>query len=137
MSKELMIFNNEEFGNVRMVEIDGKPYAVGTDVAEMLEYERPSKAVSDHCKGVLKWDGLKVGRYPVKLIPQGDIIRLTVKSRKENADKLESWIFDDVIPKVLKTGRFDSKEEKLKLIEDETERNLMNLKSMVIYKYRN
>ena len=121
---DLMIFNNEEFGNVRMVEIDGKPYAVGTDVAEMLEYERPSKAVSDHCKGVLKWDGLKVGGYPVKLIPQGDIIRLIVKSRKENADKLESWIFDDVIPKVLKTGRFDSKEEKLKLIEDETERNL-------------
>ncbi|WP_133014954.1 Bro-N domain-containing protein [Clostridium cuniculi] len=124
MNNNLMIFNNEEFGNIRMIEINGKPYAVGTDVAEMLEYERPSKAVLDHCKGVLKWDSLKVGGYPVKLIPQGDIIRLIVKSRKENADKLESWIFDDVIPKVLKTGRFDSKEEKLKLIEDETERNL-------------
>lgn len=131
--KELMIFNNEEFGNVRMVEIDGKPYAVGIDVAEMLEYERPSKAVSDHCKGVLKWDGLKVGGYPIKLIPQGDIIRLVVKSRKENADKLESWIFDDVIPKVLKTGRFDSTEEKLKSIEDEIERNL----KLTIYQYEN
>lgn len=131
MSKELMIFNNEEFGNVRMIEINGKPYAVGMDVAEMLEYERPSKAVSDHCKGILKWDGLKVGGYPIKLIPQGDIIRLIVKSRKENADRLESWIFDNVIPKVLKTGRYDSIEEKLKLIEDETERNL----KLTIYQY--
>lgn len=48
---ELQIFNNEEFGEVRMAEINGKPYFVATDVATALGYTNPRKAISDHCKG--------------------------------------------------------------------------------------
>nr|DAN27742.1 MAG TPA: antirepressor [Caudoviricetes sp.] len=48
---ELQIFSNEEFGEVRMTEIDGKPYFVATDVATALGYINPRKAVNDHCKG--------------------------------------------------------------------------------------
>lgn len=47
---ELQIFENAEFGKVRTVVIDGKPYAVGVDVARALGYSSPSKAVIDHCK---------------------------------------------------------------------------------------
>lgn len=32
---ELMIFKNEEFGQIRTVEIDGKPYFVGKDIAKV------------------------------------------------------------------------------------------------------
>ena len=53
---ELKIFENEEFGSLRTMEIDGKIYFCGSDVAKMLGYARPSKAIIDHCKGVLKWD---------------------------------------------------------------------------------
>lgn len=46
--KELQIFNNPEFGEVRTVNIDGEPWLVGKDVAVALGYEKPTKAVSDH-----------------------------------------------------------------------------------------
>lgn len=50
---ELQIFSNEEF-QVRTVEIDGKLYFVGLDVAKTLGYSNPSKAVIQHCKGITK-----------------------------------------------------------------------------------
>lgn len=50
----LQIFESAEFGKIRMVEIDGKPYAVGIDVTRALEYAHPSKAIIDHCKGITK-----------------------------------------------------------------------------------
>ena len=53
---ELQIFNSDEFGEIRTVEIDGKPYFVGADVAKALGYNNPRDAVSRHCKGVVKHD---------------------------------------------------------------------------------
>ena len=54
-----MIFNNPEFGSVRTVCIDGEPWLVGKDVAEILGYSNPRKALIDHVdaddKGVTKW----------------------------------------------------------------------------------
>ena len=45
---ELQIFNNPEFGEIRIIEMDGEPWFVGKDVAEILGYANPSKALSDH-----------------------------------------------------------------------------------------
>lgn len=50
----LQIFNSEEFGEIRTIEIDGKPYFVANDVARALGYKRPADAVTAHCKGVGK-----------------------------------------------------------------------------------
>jgi prophage antirepressor-like protein len=116
--KELQIFEKSEFGKIRMVEIEGKPYAVGVDVARALEYASPSKAVIDHCKGITKL-GIpsKGGVQETNVIPEGDIIRLITKAADQSksetvrakAEKFESWIFDEVIPQVLKTGRYEQK----------------------------
>ena len=54
--EDLQIFSNSEFGNVRTLQIEGKPYFVATDVATALGYSNPRKAVKDHCKGVTKRD---------------------------------------------------------------------------------
>ena len=43
------MFKNPEFGEVRVVEVDNEPYFVGKDIAEVLGYENPSKAIKDHC----------------------------------------------------------------------------------------
>ena len=51
---ELMNFNNELFGEIRVLEIENKPWFVGKDVAESLGYAKASKAVSTHCKHVKK-----------------------------------------------------------------------------------
>ena len=48
---ELQIFNNEEFGEIRTVEVDGEPWFVGKDIARALGYERPTKAILDHVDG--------------------------------------------------------------------------------------
>lgn len=111
----LQIFNNPEFGEIRTIVINDRDYFYGVDVAKALMYERPSKAISDHCKGVLTLDTIKnEGGYPEKLIPEGDIYRLTVKASeqnnnkgiKEKAIKFEQWIFDEVLPALRKTGTY-------------------------------
>ena len=67
----LKIFENTEFGQVRMVEVNGKPFAVGNDIAKALEYARPYEAVAAHCKGAVSYRVLKTTRYSTRcLYPQ-------------------------------------------------------------------
>lgn len=112
---DLQIFNSPEFGQVRMVEIDGVPYAVGSDVARALGYAIPHKAVRDNCKGVLTWNiPTNGGQQQVLIIPEGDIYRLIVKAAdqskneeiKAKAERFEKWIFDEVIPSIRKHGAY-------------------------------
>ena len=51
---QIKIFENPEFGKVRTVEIDGKPYFCGSDIAEALGYAKPNNAVAMHCRATLK-----------------------------------------------------------------------------------
>ena len=111
----LEIFENTEFGQVRMVEVNGKPFAVGIDVAKALEYANPSKAVLDHCKGVSKLGIPSAGGVQeTNVIPEGDIYRLISKAAdqsknpviKEKAERFESWLFDEVIPSIRKHGAY-------------------------------
>lgn len=102
---ELQIFENSEFGTVRTVQFEGKTYFVANDVAKALGYKRPADAVTAHCKGSVKrrylTDG---GEQELKLIPEGDIYRLVIKSQLPSAEKFESWVFDEVLPSIRKHG---------------------------------
>lgn len=112
---QLQIFKNPQFGQIRVVETNGKYYAVGVDVARALEYARPSQAVIDHCKGIRKL-GIpsEGGIQETNIIPEGDIYRLIVKAAdqsknleiKTKAEKFESWIFDEVLPSIRKHGMY-------------------------------
>lgn len=107
---ELTIFENSDFGSIRTVEIKGKPYFVASDVAKALGYVRPNDAISAHCRCTVK-HSIPHPQSPTKtlevnVIPQGDVVRLAVKSELEGADKFESWIFDEVIPTVLNRGMY-------------------------------
>lgn len=104
--QELKIFNNSEFGNIRTVEIDGKPYFVGKDVANALGYSNPRDAISRHCKGVVKHDSFKEGGQLIALISEGDMYRLITHSKLESAERFEIWVFDEVLPTIRKTGGY-------------------------------
>lgn len=105
------IFKNEEFGNIRTLELEEKPYFVGADIAKALGYSRPSKAISDHCKGILKWSiPTNGGNQEMLVIPEGDIYRLIVSSKLPNAEKFESWVFDEVLPIIRKHGAYMTNE---------------------------
>lgn len=103
---DIQIFNNEEFGQVRTLEVKGKPYFVGKDVADALGYKNTNDAISRHCKGVVKHDGLKVNGIEMALIPEGDIYRLIMKSQLPSAEKFETWVMDDVLPSIRKHGMY-------------------------------
>lgn len=105
---ELQIFNNEEFGSVRAVEINGEPWFVANDVAKALGYSNPSKATNDHCKkAILRRGNDSLGReQEFKYIPEGDVYRLIIRSNLPAAEKFETWVFDEVIPSIRKTGSY-------------------------------
>lgn len=104
---ELQIFNSGEFGEIRTAEIDGKPYFVGTDVAKALGYSNPRKAILDHCKGVTKRDTpTSSGIQSMSYINEGDLYRLIMKSKLPSAEKFESWVMDEVLPTIRKTGSY-------------------------------
>ena len=101
--KDIMIFNNEEFGQVRTLTIENKPYFVGKDIAEILGYSRPTKAIQDHCKGVLKQrigvtTGFKTDGTPtyqeveMSLIPIEDVYTLIAKAKTASTLKKEKLI---------------------------------------------
>jgi len=107
---ELMSFMNEKFGEVRMVKVDDKPYAVASDVAKALGYKNTSDAINKHCRSIVKYDTPhpqnNSKKLEVNIIPQGDIIRLAVKCPLDGAEEFESWIFDKVIPEIMNTGSY-------------------------------
>lgn len=87
---EIRIFQNSEFGELEVREIDGKMYFPATECARMLGYEIPRKAIWDHCKGVLKRNVPINGTEQAKnYIPEGDLYRLIVHSRMPAAEQFE------------------------------------------------
>lgn len=104
---ELQIFENSEFGSVRTVDVDGKNYFVANDVAKALGYVETAKAVRTHCKGVSEMDiPSNGGIQKMKIIPEGDIYRLVIKSQLPTAEKFERWVFDEVLPSIRKHGMY-------------------------------
>lgn len=105
---ELKIFEKEGFGKVRTIEEDGKILFLSTDVAKALGYSNPHDAIIKHCRWVAKREvphpQSKTKTMEVNVIPEGDIYRLIANSELPNAEKFESWVFDEVIPSIRKHG---------------------------------
>ena len=111
---ELQIFNSEEFGSVRTITKDGKTYFVGNDVAKALGYSETAKAIRTHCKGVSEMDiPTNGGVQTMKMITEGDIYRLVIKSQLPQAEKFESWVFDNVLPSIRNNGGYIANQEQM------------------------
>ncbi|MEG1353711.1 MAG: BRO family protein [Bacilli bacterium] len=104
---ELRIFENADFGEVRIIEEDGKILFCGKDIAESLGYSNPREALLKHCKGVTKHDTLtKGGMQIISFITESDVYRLIIRSKLPSAEKFEQWIFEEVLPQIRKTGGY-------------------------------
>lgn len=105
--KDIQVFNNPEFGELRTIEEGDKIYFVASDAAKMLGYKRPADAVTAHCKGSVKRRlPTNGGMQEMKVIPEGDLYRLIANSELPSAEKFESWVFDEVLPAIRKTGGY-------------------------------
>ena len=111
---ELQIFNNPEFGELRTIEEGDKIYFVASDVAKALGYAKPGNAVAAHCRYTLK-RGIPhpqgKGTLQMNVIPEGDVYRLVAHSELPSAEKFESWVFDEVLPTIRKTGGYSMKQK--------------------------
>lgn len=108
---ELKLFQSPIFGQVRTVVMNGQVMFAATDVAKCLGYANPQKAIRNHCKsiGVNEMDTpTKGGIQKVRFITKGNVVRLVASSELPQAEEVESWIFDEVIPTVLETGGYIS-----------------------------
>ncbi|MCI9597917.1 MAG: hypothetical protein HFE75_11610 [Firmicutes bacterium] len=106
MKNNIQIFKNEQFGEVRTIEEDGKVLFCGSDCAKALGYQNPSRDVNRHCKNIEKRCTTdSVGRQQETLfIPEGDLYRLITHSKLPAAEKFESWVFDEVLPSIRRNG---------------------------------
>lgn len=92
---------------VRVVEQDGEALFVARDVAAALGYSNASAAVSRHCKGVTKRDiPSPSGVQSYSVIREPDVYRLIVKSKMPSAERFEVWVFEEVLPEIRKTGKY-------------------------------
>lgn len=117
---ELQIFNNPEFGNIRVVEIDGEPWFVGKDIANALGYADVNRAVAQHVdnedRKVLGrkaygdlfpslWDGENDFSNKV-VINESGVYTLIMQSNLPNAKKFQHWVTHDVLPTIRKHGAY-------------------------------
>lgn len=109
MENKIQVFNNEEFGEVRTLNEDGKIYFVASDIAKRLGYMKPANAISAHCRYTLKRSiphPQGKGTLDVNVIPESDVYRLITHSKLPAAERFEKWVFDEVLPSIRKTGGY-------------------------------
>lgn len=108
---ELKIFNNAEFGTVRTLEINGEPWFVGKDVAEILGYSNTRDTLAKRVDNEDKLDGVaicdSIGREqkPV-LINESGLYSLILSSKLPTAKNFKRWVTSDVLPAIRKHGMY-------------------------------
>lgn len=111
---DIQIFSNEQFGQVRVIDIDGEGWLVGKDVAIAVGYNRPSEAIRQHCDedDTLKhriMDGLGRNQETL-LINESGLYSLIMSSKLPQAKKFKKWVTSDVLPSIRKHGMYATDE---------------------------
>lgn len=135
---DLMIFQNEEFGEIRSLEINKEPYFVGKDIAETLKYKEPHKAITKH---IDEDDRIK---YPIIdelgrnqetwLINESGLYSLVMSSKLPSAKRFKRWVTHEVLPSIRQTGGYIAGEENM--TEDELILKAMNVLNTKVEKLR-
>lgn len=136
---EIQIFSNDQFGQVRTIEQSGKVYFCGKDITDALGYNDSAKAVKQHCKtkGWAFYPVLtKGGEQKVRFIDEGNLYRLITHSKLPSAEQFESWVFDEVLPTLRKSGTYTVKkaaEDKARMIATREE-NIKIRKAQLLFR---
>ncbi|HBG7720996.1 TPA: Bro-N domain-containing protein [Clostridioides difficile] len=123
MSNNLQIFKNNDFGEIRVIELNGEPWFVGKDVAETLGYKDTSDALKRHVDDEDKGVGeipTPGGNQNMKIINESGLYSLILSSKLSTAKKFKHWVTRDVLPSIRKTGTYSTKSK------DESEIKYMN-----------
>ena len=108
---EITFFENEQFGTIRTLSIDGEPWFVAADVCRALDIKNSRDAIArldDDEKGVALTDTLG-GKQGMSTVNESGLYSLVLGSRKPEAKQFKRWITHDVIPAIRKTGAYSVK----------------------------
>jgi len=111
----LKIFENDEFGKVRVVVVDEEPWFVGKDVADKLGYENQNRDIVRHIDdedrmmvdGKTQYRfGIELGQRGGWLINESGLYSLILSSKLESAKRFKKWVTSDILPTIRKTGGY-------------------------------
>ena len=106
---DIKVFENDAFGSVRTIDREGDVWFVGKDVAEILGYTNPSKALADHVdeEDKLNNESLSsLGQRGGWIINESGLYSLVLSSKLPTARQFKRWITKEVIPSIRKTGGY-------------------------------
>lgn len=106
---ELQVFNNAEFGSVRSLMVNGEPYFVGKDVADILGYQNGSRDVNRHVdeedrQKIMVFDGNQ--DKETIIINESGLYSLILSSKLPSAKRFKRWVTSEVLPAIRKHGVF-------------------------------
>ena len=141
MNNELQIFNNSDFGNIRVVENSGEPWFVGKDIATILGYAKPENAIANHVDGEDKTSTLIQGsgsNYKSKaiLINESGLYSLILSSKLPQAKAFKRWVTSEVLPAIRKHGNYTVPEQENKSKAIDLEIRLNNSRARMASEYR-
>ena len=106
----VQVVSNEVFGELQVMEMEGKAYFPAKECAKMLGYKDSTNAIKQHCRWVVKQQvphpQNSAKQIQKNFIPEGDLYRLIVKSQLPSAEQFERWVFDEVLPDIRKHGLY-------------------------------
>lgn len=107
------IFNNPEFGKVRVISLNDGPWFVAKDVADILEYQNGSRDINRHvdeedrCKDMIS-DGKQLKE--TILINESGLYSLILSSKLPNAKRFKRWVTGEVLPAIRRHGAYMTEE---------------------------
>lgn len=105
---DMKIFENSEFGAVRVVDMNGEPRFVAKDVCECLELGNPRTSIAlldEDEKGVHTMD-TPGGAQEMSIVSEAGLYSLILRSRKPEAKAFKRWITHEVLPAIRKHGGY-------------------------------
>lgn len=112
---EMKIFKHEQFGEIRIIELDGEPWFVGKDIAESLGYAKARNAISAHVSDDDKKDapiqGTLGGEQSMTIINESGLYSLILSSKLPSAKSFKRWVTAEVLPTIRKTGGYVSNDD--------------------------
>lgn len=117
----LQQFTNPAFGTIRTTEIEGEPWLVGKDVALVLGYREPTKAVRDRVdqedRGVSKID-TPSGTQEMTVINESGLYALVLSSKLPGAKQFKRWVTSEVLPAIRRHGMYADAPTVEKMLDD-------------------
>lgn len=106
---QLEIFKNREFGEIRTVTVDGEPWFVAKDIAEILQYTNTQKAIRDHVDDDDKLTERIVLSGQTReaiCINESGLYSLILSSKMPEAKRFKRWVTSEVLPQIRRTGAY-------------------------------